>query len=240
MLPLSCLQVSSVELERVVIASVPSVLEAAAVGITPPGGGPEQLVMFLVLDKHPKTVGSAQASQRDTDTSSQPAAKSAAHQSATHEQESRNDRQHHTQFLESSSSSSRYTSSGRISNPGSSSGHSHQPIPAQQNDSHDKPSSDQIQEDQSPGRTLEAAEGQAGSHAMAGQQHKHPGRGKATLTHAVATATSAAAGAVQRVGSAVSPLLKQAQHAAAPLTQQIRTVADPVLAQVIAALSFVT
>lgn len=42
-------QVSSVELERVVIASVPAVMEAAAVGVTPPAGGPEQLVMFLVL-----------------------------------------------------------------------------------------------------------------------------------------------------------------------------------------------
>ena len=49
------LQVSSVELERVVIASVPAVLEAAAVALTPPGGGPEQLVMFLVLDKNPHT-----------------------------------------------------------------------------------------------------------------------------------------------------------------------------------------
>ena len=51
---LSAPQVSSVELERVVIASVPAVLEAAAVGITPPGGGPEQLVMFLVLDSNHK------------------------------------------------------------------------------------------------------------------------------------------------------------------------------------------
>ena len=36
------------------MASVPAVMEAAAVGVTPPGGGPEQLVMFLVLHKTAK------------------------------------------------------------------------------------------------------------------------------------------------------------------------------------------
>ena len=41
-------QVSSVELERVCLEGVPSVLEAAAVGVPAPGGGPEQLVLFLV------------------------------------------------------------------------------------------------------------------------------------------------------------------------------------------------
>ena len=41
-------QVSSVELERVCVEGVPSVLEAAAVGVPAPGGGPEQLVLFLV------------------------------------------------------------------------------------------------------------------------------------------------------------------------------------------------
>ena len=45
--PASC-QVSSVELERVCVEGVPSVLEAAAVGVPAPGGGPEQLVLFLV------------------------------------------------------------------------------------------------------------------------------------------------------------------------------------------------
>ena len=52
-------QVSSVELERVVIASVPAVMEAAAVGVTPPGGGPQQLVMFLVL--HTRNTGPVDA-----------------------------------------------------------------------------------------------------------------------------------------------------------------------------------
>jgi acyl-CoA synthetase (AMP-forming)/AMP-acid ligase II len=52
-------QVSSVELERVVIASVPAVMEAAAVGLTPPGGGPEQLIMFLVLHQHAEVVKSS-------------------------------------------------------------------------------------------------------------------------------------------------------------------------------------
>ena len=54
-------QVSSVELERVVIASVSAVIEAAAVGVTPPGGGPEQLVMFLVLHQaHNQSTATAQ------------------------------------------------------------------------------------------------------------------------------------------------------------------------------------
>jgi len=52
-------QVSSVELERVVIASVPAVMEAAAVGLTPPGGGPEQLIMFLVLHQNAEVVKSS-------------------------------------------------------------------------------------------------------------------------------------------------------------------------------------
>ena len=46
-IPAMC-QVSSVELERVCVEGVPSVLEAAAVGVPAPGGGPEQLVLFLV------------------------------------------------------------------------------------------------------------------------------------------------------------------------------------------------
>lgn len=61
-------QVSSVELERVVIASVPAVMEAAAVGVTPPAGGPEQLVMFLVLHQTCSTAGAtAQASHKGED-----------------------------------------------------------------------------------------------------------------------------------------------------------------------------
>lgn len=53
------IKVSSVELERVVIASVPAVMEAAAVGLTPPGGGPEQLIMFLVLHQDAEVVKSS-------------------------------------------------------------------------------------------------------------------------------------------------------------------------------------
>lgn len=37
------------ELERVVMQHVPAVLEAAAVGFPTPGGGPEQLHIFVVL-----------------------------------------------------------------------------------------------------------------------------------------------------------------------------------------------
>ena len=40
---------SSVELERAVVSNVAVVSEAAAVGLPTPGGGPEQLLMFLVL-----------------------------------------------------------------------------------------------------------------------------------------------------------------------------------------------
>ena len=43
-----CHQVSSVELERACVESVSSIIEAAAVGVPPAGGGPEQLVLFLV------------------------------------------------------------------------------------------------------------------------------------------------------------------------------------------------
>ena len=42
---------SSVDLERVCVRAVPAVHEAAAVGIPSPGGGPERLVLFVVLDK---------------------------------------------------------------------------------------------------------------------------------------------------------------------------------------------
>jgi acyl-CoA synthetase (AMP-forming)/AMP-acid ligase II len=45
----SCgIQVSSVELERACVEGVPCIQEAAAVGVPSPGGGPEQLVLFLV------------------------------------------------------------------------------------------------------------------------------------------------------------------------------------------------
>jgi acetyl-CoA synthetase len=49
------LQVSSVELERAVVQNVPAVLEAAAVGFPTPGGGPEQLHLFVVLSLEAST-----------------------------------------------------------------------------------------------------------------------------------------------------------------------------------------
>jgi acyl-coenzyme A synthetase/AMP-(fatty) acid ligase len=54
-------QVSSVELERVVVQNVPEVLEAAAVGFPTPGGGPEQLHLFLVLTPEAAGGGTAAA-----------------------------------------------------------------------------------------------------------------------------------------------------------------------------------
>lgn len=42
------MQVSSVELERACAEGVPAVQEVAAVGVPSPGGGPEQLVLFVV------------------------------------------------------------------------------------------------------------------------------------------------------------------------------------------------
>ncbi|WIA40403.1 hypothetical protein OEZ86_013761 [Tetradesmus obliquus] len=53
------IKVSSVELERVVLANVPGIAEAAAIGIPAPGGGPELLHMFLVLN--PTTTAAAAA-----------------------------------------------------------------------------------------------------------------------------------------------------------------------------------
>ena len=54
------LQVSSVELERVVLQQVsPRLTEVAAVGVPAPGGGPDQLYMFVVAsDHHSKRAGS--------------------------------------------------------------------------------------------------------------------------------------------------------------------------------------
>ncbi|MEW5299974.1 MAG: hypothetical protein WDW36_002940 [Sanguina aurantia] len=43
------IKVSSVELERTIVELVPGVLEAAAVGVPEPGGGPERLFVFLVM-----------------------------------------------------------------------------------------------------------------------------------------------------------------------------------------------
>jgi hypothetical protein len=47
--PSGGIKVSSVELERAVAEGVPAVAEGAAIAIPTPGGGPEQLVLFLVL-----------------------------------------------------------------------------------------------------------------------------------------------------------------------------------------------
>lgn len=46
---LSRFQVSSVELEKVCKESHRSVVECAAIGVPPPEGGPERLVIFVVL-----------------------------------------------------------------------------------------------------------------------------------------------------------------------------------------------
>ncbi len=43
------MQVSSVDLERVCSGAVLEVADAAAVGVPPPGGGPDQLLLFVVL-----------------------------------------------------------------------------------------------------------------------------------------------------------------------------------------------
>lgn len=42
------LQVSAVELERACMSAMPGVLEAAAVAAPMSGGGPDQLIMFVV------------------------------------------------------------------------------------------------------------------------------------------------------------------------------------------------
>ena len=49
-------QVSSVELERVCNEAHASVLETAAISVPPPGGGPERLVVFVVLKDGNATV----------------------------------------------------------------------------------------------------------------------------------------------------------------------------------------
>ncbi len=55
-------QVSSVDLERVCARSVPAVHEVAAVGVPTPGGGPERLVLFVVLEDGAAGRGTASAS----------------------------------------------------------------------------------------------------------------------------------------------------------------------------------
>jgi len=53
--------VSSVELEAAVMAGVPDVAEAAAVGVARPGGGPERLVLHVVLRPAAAAGGAAPA-----------------------------------------------------------------------------------------------------------------------------------------------------------------------------------
>lgn len=57
------LQVSSVELERACLEGVPGITEAAAVGVPAPGGGPEQLVLFLVARTGTRRDGKAVKAQ---------------------------------------------------------------------------------------------------------------------------------------------------------------------------------
>lgn len=227
------LQVSSVELERVVIASVPFILEAAAVGMTPPGGGPEQLVMFLVLDKNAQPAGSAQASHADTaDKTSQPAAPSVNHQSATEQQVSSTDNQSHSQArnrqsCSEASPSGQHASAADHSASLPSSGHKEQSSAYHSDTRQAEACSDHNARSQSPENSSDRVQ-----HKEAEEQEEHTGGAKATLTDAVAKPTSVAAVAVERVRSAVSPLLTQVQHAAAPLAQQVQAVAAPMLAQV--------
>ena len=60
---------SSVDLERVCARVVPAVHEVAAVGVPTPGGGPERLVLFVVLEegaaKAGMTSGGAAGSDAD-------------------------------------------------------------------------------------------------------------------------------------------------------------------------------
>ncbi len=56
----SAVQVSSVELERACVQGVPDIQEAAAVGVPSPGGGPEQLVLFVV----PRDTGASSSNSK--------------------------------------------------------------------------------------------------------------------------------------------------------------------------------
>ncbi len=57
-------QVSSVELERAVVEAVSDVAEAAAVGVAPAEGGPEELHLFLVLRPQPAGTDSSSGGQQ--------------------------------------------------------------------------------------------------------------------------------------------------------------------------------
>jgi acetyl-CoA synthetase len=59
------IKVSSAELERCVLERVAGVGEAAAVGVPSPGGGPEGLVVFVVLDKPSLSAPSSAAAGDD-------------------------------------------------------------------------------------------------------------------------------------------------------------------------------
>lgn len=49
-----CVQVSSIEIERVCIERVAEVQQAAAIAVPPRGGGPEELHLFVVLNSQHK------------------------------------------------------------------------------------------------------------------------------------------------------------------------------------------
>ncbi|GFR42552.1 hypothetical protein Agub_g3459 [Astrephomene gubernaculifera] len=71
------IKVSSVELERAVVAGVPVVAEAAAVGVAPPQGGPEQLHLFLVLKQGAQQQGAGGSSSSGSGPSAAPGASEA-------------------------------------------------------------------------------------------------------------------------------------------------------------------
>jgi acetyl-CoA synthetase len=76
------LQVSSVELERVVLANVPAAAEAAAIGIPTPGGGPELLHLFLVLNPNAAAAKGGSHSSSHSSSSSSSSSSSAASEAA--------------------------------------------------------------------------------------------------------------------------------------------------------------
>ena len=224
-------QVSSVELERVVIASVPAVLEAAAVGITPPGGGPEQLVMFLVLDNNSQPAapeqGSApqRGSAQTANKHAQPAASSDREPSDASEQQPKTgDEQSHSQKSADQQLTQRAASSQET---GSESGSAHSTHPAAVRNTPSRPRSTQVSKSQS---SKHRDEGE--SHSQIEEKDEEAGSSRAGLDSAVAKATSLAVVAVDRVKTAVAPMLAEVREAAAPLTQQVQAYTAPLVAQV--------
>ena len=58
---------SSVDLERVCVREVSAVHEAAAVGVPTPGGGPDRLVLFVVLEQGATSTDANGAGSSDAD-----------------------------------------------------------------------------------------------------------------------------------------------------------------------------